>query len=109
MEVKFTKPREELTFQEAKRMLLDSRGVLVEMLDLALEHGDITQKERDIMYFRLVDWHSLKDTGVKFEVTRERIRQIEGRIELILEKLTKVPEKLNMDKHYCNTVRCGKI
>lgn len=35
--------RDELSFDEALHMLSLGRGVVVEMLELALKHGDITQ------------------------------------------------------------------
>lgn len=72
-------------------MLTFSRGVLAEMLDLALEFGDITQRERDLMYYRLIEWNSLENTGKKFGLTRERIRQIEGKVECKLDILTTKP------------------
>lgn len=72
--------REDLTFFEAEQMLKISRGALVDMLDLALEFGDLTQKERDIMYYRLIEWNTLEEVGKKFGVTRERIRQIEAKV-----------------------------
>ena len=40
-----------------------------------------TQKERDIMYRRHIDWNSLEATGKLFGVTHERIRQIEAKVE----------------------------
>lgn len=84
------KMRNNLTFNEAKQMLIVSRGVLVEMLDLALEFGDINEKERKIMYFRLIEWNSLENTGKEFGVTRERIRQIETRVEEVMRKITEL-------------------
>ena len=71
-------------------MLLTSRGALVDMLDLAFEFGVITQKERAIMYKRLIDWNSLDKVGKEFSVTRERIRQIEAKVE---EKMRFLTEK----------------
>ena len=82
--------REKLSFEEAKMMLLTSRGALVDMLDLAFEFGVITQKERAIMYKRLIDWNSLDKVGKEFSVTRERIRQIEAKVE---EKMRFLTEK----------------
>ena len=84
------KMRKNLSFNEAKQMLIVSRGVLVEMLDLALEFGDINEKERKIMYFRLIEWNSLENTGKEFGVTRERIRQIETRVEEVMRKITEL-------------------
>ena len=59
------------------------------MLDLVLEFGDITQKERDIMYFRHIERNSLENCGKKFGVTRERIRQIEAKVDEKMRQLTK--------------------
>lgn len=80
--------RDSLTFNEAKQMLIMSRSVLVEMLDLAREHGDITSKERNVMYRRMIDWNSLETVGKEFGVTRERIRQIEAKVEEKIRILT---------------------
>ncbi len=80
--------REKLSFEQAKIMLLTSRGALVDMLDLAFEFGDINQKERDVMYRRLIDWNSLDKVGKEFGLTRERIRQIEAKVEEKMKFLT---------------------
>lgn len=83
------KYRDSLNYETAKQMLITARGVLVEMLDLAFEYGDISQRERDVMYYRLIDWHSLGDTGYEFGITKGRINQIEFKVEMILQNLTK--------------------
>ncbi len=82
--------RDSLTFDEARHLHHISRGVIAEMLELALKHGDISQKERDIVYFRGIDWNSLETTGKKYGVTRERIRQIEAKVSEKLRQLAQV-------------------
>jgi RNA polymerase primary sigma factor len=61
---------------------------LKQMLD------DLSQREADILRFRYGladgDPHTLKETGDKFELTRERIRQIEGKSLKKLEKHIKL-------------------
>ena len=93
--------RDELTYAEAKQMMHASRGAVVEMVDLAFEHGDLSQKERDILYRRHVDWNSLENVGREFGVTRERIRQIEAKAEEKMRCLTKNPRRdiLQADKN----------
>jgi DNA-directed RNA polymerase sigma subunit (sigma70/sigma32) len=81
--------RNELSYSEAKEMMTLGRGVVDEMLDLLLEFGSITQRERDIMYFRHIEWNSLENVGKKFALTRERIRQIEAKVEVLLNEYTK--------------------
>ena len=85
--------RNKLTYEEAKTMMITARGAIAEMLSLALEFGDITQRQYLIISYRLIDWHSLEQTGKQFGLTRERIRQIEAKVELILRELTKNPLK----------------
>lgn len=65
-------------------ILRRTRHNIIEMLDNALKNGLISQREREIFYFRHIDWNSLENTGKKFGVTRERIRQIEAKV---LEKM----------------------
>jgi len=50
------------------------------MLDEGLKTGLITQKERDVFYYRHIDWMSLEQCGKQFGVTRERVRQIENKV-----------------------------
>jgi len=80
----------DVSFDEVSSMLRLSRGAIVEMLDLALEFEEITPRERGIMYFRLVEWNSLENTGNEYGVTRERIRQIEGKVLAKMRYLTEV-------------------
>ena len=60
-------------------MMRSIRGGLVSVLDSFLSFGLLTQKERDILYYRHIDWNSLEECGKRFGVTRERIRQIEAK------------------------------
>jgi DNA-directed RNA polymerase sigma subunit (sigma70/sigma32) len=91
----------QFTYHEWKQMLVSSRGNLVEMLDLAQGAGDLTEKERDVLYYRLIEWNSLERTGQKFGVTRERIRQIEAKAEEKLRYLTKKRHgDCRDEKHY---------
>lgn len=78
-----------MTYDEVKEMMLLARHVIIDMLDLALDFDEISQKERDVLYRRLIDWQSLQEVGKVFGVTRERIRQIEAKGEERLRYLTK--------------------
>ncbi len=73
--------------EEAVESFVTLRRRVIGILELALACGAISQKERDIMYRRKIDWMSLEEVGKEFGVTRERIRQIEA----------KVTEKLRTD------------
>lgn len=74
-------------FIERLEMMRALRGELVRQLDKAVESGLLTAKEREVLYYRHVEWNSLELCGRKFSVTRERIRQIEAKA---LEKLRTV-------------------
>lgn len=69
------------TYEKTKEVLVGSRVLMVILLDTALESGVLTQRERDIMYFRHVDWNSLARTGKQFGLSRGRIGQIEAMVE----------------------------
>lgn len=60
-------------------ILRNARREIIKILDMGFEFGVLAQKERDIMYYRYIDWNSLENCGKKFGVTRERIRQIEAK------------------------------
>jgi RNA polymerase primary sigma factor len=75
-----------------------SRRILQDHIKEALE--ELSEKERKILELRygLVDGvqHTLEEVGVEFNVTRERIRQIEAKVH---EKL-RANEKIARLKHY---------
>lgn len=64
--------------------LRNTRREFIKLLDDAFKKGVLTQKEREVLYWRNIDWIMLEDCGKKLSVTRERIRQIEAKA---LEKL----------------------
>ena len=64
--------------------LKNTRREIIRIFDEAYKNEILTQKERNVMYFRYIDWNSLENCAKQFGVTRERIRQIEARA---LEKL----------------------
>lgn len=76
--------RELKDYAEIAREVHYKRALLVKLLDAALKRGLLTQKERDVLYRREIDWNSLETVAKHFGVTRERIRQIEAKA---LEKL----------------------
>ena len=82
--------RDEITFDEAKTIFLISRGILLEMFDLAEQFGNITKKEKEIFYFRLVKNNTLEAIGNQYKVTRERITQIEAKVEEKMRLLTQI-------------------
>ncbi len=56
-----------------------------------LNHKSLTQREKDILRWRFVDDETLETIGERLNVTRERIRQIEGEA---LEKLRPIARRL---------------
>lgn len=64
--------------------LRNTRRKIIQILDVGVKCSLLTPKERDIFYFRHIDWNSLENCGKQFGVTRERIRQIETKV---LEKI----------------------
>lgn len=88
--IKYPIDRDKLTYEEAKRLLLLSRGAIVDMLELAVSFNeDFSSKERDVLYRRLIDWQTFQEIGKELGVTRERVRQIEAKAEEKLRHLTK--------------------
>ena len=70
--------------------LKNTRREIIKMLDTCIEEGLLKQKERDVFYFRHIDWNSLENCGKQFCVTRERIRQIEAKVlEVLRSRFTK--------------------
>lgn len=59
--------------------LRNTRREIIKVLDDSFIKGILTQRERDILYFRNIDWNSLENCAKQFKVTRERIRQIEAK------------------------------
>lgn len=59
--------------------LRNTRREIIKVLNDSFKNGVLTQKERDVLYFRNIDWNSLENCAKQFGVTRERIRQIEAK------------------------------
>lgn len=62
----------------------NTRREIIRLLDKAFTQGKIKQRDRDMMYFRWIDWNSLENCAKKYGVTRERVRQIEAKVLEIL-------------------------
>lgn len=67
------------TMQAVFDQLRFARHEIVEKLNNAFKVGVITDRERNILYSRILDWNSLEKVSKEFGVTRERIRQIEAK------------------------------
>lgn len=44
-----------------------------------LESCDLSEREREILFLRVIDGKTLREVGVAFGVTRERVRQLEAK------------------------------
>lgn len=75
---------EDITIDSLVLDLRIARKGIIAWLEDGFKNGLLTQKERDVFYFRHIDWNSLVNCGKHFGVTPERIRQIEAKV---LEKL----------------------
>ena len=66
---------------------------------------ELTDKQKEILIYRNI--HTLEETGVLYNVTRERIRQIEAKACLKIEKnLSNIPFKKPMDNSFYDYNLC---